>query len=658
MADDSRDDLLADADRLRERLRALESHKGADAFSPGGDHFRWLVEKLRVVPWEGPLAGDDQPFCLRYVGPQAEALLGYPPEQWYRPGFWEDHLHPEDRDAAISFCREQTQLGRDHTFEYRLLASDGRPVWVLDVVRVIHAGGRPAAVCGFLLDVSERKTTEQSLRQAQEWLALALDAAYVICYRADLSTGEVRFSGDPVKFHGAAPDAAVDSVERLLQLIHPDDRPAFQAAWAEALAGRQMRVDFRGARPAADGEPPWFHSRGRLFRDREGSAGVLLGITADVTTRKREEEQSRRLEVQMQQTQQLESLGVLAGGIAHEFNNLLTTIQGYADLARTDLPAGPAHGYLGEVLAASRRAAELTQQILAYAGKGRFLFQAVALGELVTQMSPLLTAAVSRKARLSLDTDGPVPPIEGDAGQLRQVVLSLVTNASESLGQNEGTIAVRLGETQTEQPPGRFAVIEVTDTGCGMDEATRARIFEPFFSTKFTGRGLGLAAVLGIVRGHGGQIVVESAPGKGSTFRVLLPAAQRREAAGPAAAVKSGLVLVVDDEDGVRKLASLLLLQAGYEVVTAGDGVAAVQRFSQTPEAFAAALIDLTMPRMDGLELLAKLRELRPDLPVVVMTGYSAAEAGHRALNADGTLQKPFTGAGLVEAMRRALADR
>jgi signal transduction histidine kinase/CheY-like chemotaxis protein len=491
-----------------------------------------------------------------------------------------------------------------------------------------------------------------------EWLTLALEAADVFCYRVDVASGQAEFSTDPARFHRAPPDVTAGSADEAIQLIHPEDRAAVVGAWQEAVAGRQMSVEYKGAHPAADGGPAWFHTRARMHRDAMGRA-VLIGVTSDVTARRREQERRQRLEAQASQAQQMASLGVLAGGIAHEFNNLLTTIQGYTDLARADLPAGAAHGYLGEVLAASRRAAELTQQILAYAGKGRFVLAPLSLAELVTQMSPLLAAAVSRKARLVLDAPGPLPLIEGDAGQLRQVILNLITNASEALGQSEGVITLRLSQTpagRPDAPDQGFVLLEVSDTGCGMDEATAARVFEPFFSTKFTGRGLGLAAVLGIVRGHGGQISVTSAPGKGSTFSVLLPAQKRREAGGRPNTPRAGLVLVVDDEEGVRNLASLVLQQAGYEAAPAADGVEGLERFRRSPGAFAAALLDLTMPRMDGLELLAKLHEARPDLPVVLMTGYSASETGSRA-EVNGTLQKPFTASALLEAIRRAVDE-
>jgi PAS domain S-box-containing protein len=666
MSDVPREVLLAELDRLRARIRTLEgeplspaSVAHPPAFMPDEDHFRRLLETLPIVPWEGPVPMAGVPYVFRYVGPQAELLLGFPLEQWYEPNFWASRLHPEDRESAINFCLDASRQGKNHSFEYRFRAADGRIVWVLDVVRIVFADERPVAARGFLLDITARKQMEQSLQQTPEWLPLSLEATGTCCYRVDLPGEQMTSTRDLAAFHHVT-DRPVETLADYYSLIHPEDRESMRSAIVHAIAsGDQLRREYRAAGTAPDGGAAWYDCRARVHREA-GRPRWLAGFIADNTPRKREEQQRQLLEAQMRQAQHLESLGVLAGGIAHEFNNLLTTILGYTDLARADLASESAPTYLGEVLTASQRAAELTQQILAYAGKGRSVMSPVSLGELVAQMAPLLTAAVSRKARLVLETGSGGPLVEGDTAQLRQVILELVSNASESLDQGEGTIEVRITTEPTDEPPKERVCLEVSDTGTGMSESIRARVFEPFFSTRFAGRGLGLAAALGIIRGHGGEIRVESEPGRGSRFRVLLPALSRAEqgASGEWRPGATGRLLVVDDEESVRNLAVLVLRQAGYEVVTAADGAEGLERFLESPEKFVGAVIDLTMPRLDGMELLRRLRQLRPNLPVVLMTGYSATETARRVDSpTEKTLQKPFRGSVLIEAVRRALAE-
>jgi PAS domain S-box-containing protein len=474
---------------------------------------------------------------------------------------------------------------------------------------------------------------------------------------------------------GCKPDAAPG--RNVFASLHPDDRDEAARFFGRVLdrAGERLGpVLLRGIHPA--GGVVWVEAV-LCNRLDDPDVGAVVACWSDVTARKREEEERQRLEARMYQTQHLESLGVLAGGIAHEFNNLLTTLIGYSDLARAEVPAqSPAQGYLTEVLTASRRAAELTQQVLAYAGKGRFFLQPVSLSELVQQMKPLLDTIVSPKAALELDLTLRGPIIEGDVSQLRQIIVNLVSNASEALGEQEGTITLRTSARDLDSPaqfsshlvafqanPGRYAVLEVSDTGCGMDEATRARIFEPFFTTRFTGRGLGLAAVLGIVRGHGGVVHVDSTLGEGARFQVLLPALPESwhgtSHAAPAPSESRKTVLVVEDEPAVRSLAVLVLTQAGYTVDQAGDGQAGLELFQQRPDDFDIVLLDLTMPRLDGLEVLARLQQLRPAVRVVLMTGYSTSDVAHwpGAPAPDGLLQKPFTGEGLLEAVR-AVAGR
>ena len=350
----------------------------------------------------------------------------------------------------------------------------------------------------------------------------------------------------------------------------------------------------------------------------------------------------RALEAHMFQVQKLESLGVLAGGIAHDLNNMLTPVLGFTELAKDTLPNdSPASPMLDVVSANALRAADLVRQILAYAGKGQFVIQPVDLSALVRGMSGLLGSAVSVNTELVYELAPDLPPTVADETQIRQVIMNLVTNASEALepraavsspNSHTGSLpegysvqGSRRGDRQVERGPAVF--LEVTDSGCGMTPDVLEKIFDPFFTTKFTGRGLGLAVVHGIARGHGGTLRVHSKPGCGSTFRLLLPCSAKAIAAPvvlrPSGAWRgTGTVLVIDDEPGIRDIASRVLEQAGLKVLVAGDGQEGVEVFRDSKQRIDAVVLDLTMPRMGGIEAAGVLRGLRPDLPVVLISGY------------------------------------
>jgi CheY-like chemotaxis protein len=315
--------------------------------------------------------------------------------------------------------------------------------------------------------------------------------------------------------------------------------------------------------------------------------------------------------------------------------------------------------------------------MLAYSGKGRVVLQAADLSDIVGEMTHLLRTAVEKNAEIVLDLHPSMPAFDGDPAQVRQVIMNLITNASDAIGTSPGTITVQTGEMKvtrdyltdawigSDLPEGDYVFAEVRDTGCGMDAATLARIFDPFFTTKFTGRGLGLAAVLGIVRGHKGGIKIRSTPGQGTTFRVLLPATTTPVAPvvlQPAAAtvrVPGARVLVVDDEAGVRTIARESLKRAGFDVTTVNDGAEAVELLS-TDKGFHVVLLDMTMPRMNGTEAFKRIKEMQPDLPVVLTSGYSAQEAVGRFGNDGlvGFIQKPFMPSALVKAMDDAISQR
>ncbi|MBL8972944.1 MAG: PAS domain S-box protein [Myxococcales bacterium] len=451
---------------------------------------------------------------------------------------------------------------------------------------------------------------------------------------------------------------------RLHDFVAPEDHALITAKFAERRAGVREQYEHRYLRK--DGTRVMVQASVSPLLD---DAGVFVGALAMV----RDVTELRRLESRMLHSQKLESLGVLAGGIAHDFNNLLVGILGNVGLARSELPEGaPAQSYLKDAQVAATRAADLTAQMLAYAGKGRFVIQPLDLNQLIAEIAHLLTAVISKKARLHTEFAADLPATPADATQIRQVVMNLITNASDALGEQPGTISVRTGVVEADAAmlagmygderlaPGRYVLLSVSDTGCGFDAATQARLFDPFFTTKFTGRGLGLAAVLGILRGHGGAIAVEGAPQQGARFTVLLPAAASPVVLPPRSNEASvgrgaGLVLVADDEPGVRTVARRVLERAGYTVCVAGDGREAVAVFTARADEIVAVLLDMTMPLLRGDEVYRELRKVRADVPVVLTSGYSDPEQAASLAGTVGFLAKPWTPQELLATLREVL---
>ncbi|HSA22584.1 MAG TPA: ATP-binding protein [Myxococcota bacterium] len=398
---------------------------------------------------------------------------------------------------------------------------------------------------------------------------------------------------------------------------------------------------------------------------------VLLLASFYAWFQRQQAQERQELQARALQAQKLESLGLLAGGIAHDFNNLLLAMLGNADLALQEAaPGSEQRRCLEDVLRAGRRAAELTGQMLAYAGRGRLAMARLHLQAVVEEMLGLLRSSISKKAELHLEFSPGLPPVDADATQLRQVVMNLLTNASEALEGKPGGLWLRTGRVSLEAghgrragapaqmpeplPPGDYVFLEVEDTGVGMDTAHQARIFEPFFTTKFTGRGLGLAATLGIARGHGGAIEVDSAPGRGTRMRVLLPPASQAPAVllqasppTPAATVRcqpGGLVLVIDDEAQVLQVTRLMLERLGYRVLEAADGQAGLRAFREHAAELCLVLLDLTLPGEDGDAVFGKLREIRPEVAVVATSSLSQGEVLARfpAPGPAAFLQKPY----------------
>lgn len=408
--------------------------------------------------------------------------------------------------------------------------------------------------------------------------------------------------------------------------------------------------------------------------------GLLASSLAALLTRQLAGEERLRLETQIQNAQRLESLGVLAGGIAHDFNNLLVGILGHSDLVLMALPEdASARDDIESIKAAARRAAELTNQMLAYAGRGRFVTGFHDVNRIICDMRQLLAVSVAKKTELKLSLAENLPPIEVDASQVRQVVMNLATNAAEAITQGEkGVVSVstalrKVGTNEVASvvsgemlPEGYYVVLEVADTGCGMSGDSMARLFEPFFTTKFAGRGLGLAAVLGIVRGHAGAIDVTSEQGQGSTFLVYFPSAADRAPAVVSRPPRcdasrpdgvTGSVLIVDDEENMRHVAELLLSRRGFAVLSARDGRHGVEVFQKHADAISVVILDMAMPEMDGRETYNAIRGIRADVPIILTSGYDEEDARQRFGEGDlaGFIQKPFQLEYLLGVVRKAI---
>jgi PAS domain S-box-containing protein len=463
---------------------------------------------------------------------------------------------------------------------------------------------------------------------------------------------------------------------RITAFVPPEAVEALDASLAACWA--EEAGTFETTLVPVEGTPVLVEVSARVVEFQGGHA--LLTVSRDITERRRLEEERRRMEERVQHAQKLESLGVLAGGVAHDFNNLLVGILGNASFALMDLtPEHPAWESVRQIEAAARRAADLTAQILTYSGRARAAMRPVDLSWLVREMSPLLEPAVSRKARLEYDLAEGLPPFLGDPGQLRQVLMNLLMNASDALEGNRGVIRVRTAVVElgrdtlsgaalgSDLPAGDYLLLEVVDTGSGMDEETLRRIFDPFFTTRFTGRGLGLAAVLGIVRAHGGGILVRSVPGEGSAFQVIFPESVPSPLSIPPDGERTedlswrgaGMVLVVDDEEAVRSVARSTLERAGFTVLTSSDGREGIRLFQEHRNEVVALVVDLAMPEFNGEEVLLAVRTLDPVVRVIVSSGH-ADDDTLRSLSekgADAFLRKPWDPEGLRRTLHTLLDD-
>ncbi len=611
--------------------------------------------------------------------PELEHLYGLAPGTIGSYQDWRRLAHPDDiakveaeRDAAIA-------NHKPFDLEFRVLHASGETRWLSAKGGAFYdSAGEATRVLGVNVDITERKRAEKALRESESQeraraaeLSALMDAApYGIFVAHDAECHHM--TGNPAAYALLRGPAG----SNLSKSAPDNEKPMNFRALKDGIEIPLTELPMQKA--ALTGQPIRKHEMDFVFDDgsvtnvlgdvvpltgEDGRPRGAVGVFLDITELKRNEERLR-------ESQKLESIGLLAGGIAHDFNNLLTSILGNASLIELSVPTDSA-GYLKEVIGASEKAAALTRQLLAYAGKGKFVISDFDVVRLVRSSADLLRVSISRNIEIELEVPRNLPAVRGDSSQIQQIVMNLVLNAAEATeGRNDGRVRISAGvrdyDTATAShvgsgvAPGRFVWIRVQDNGCGMDEQTKAKIFEPFFTTKFTGRGLGLAAVQGILRSHKGTITVESKPGEGSTFAVYLPCQQDGavESDRKVAATVSGpsaTVLVVDDEEQILTFTKAALERFGYRVLVAHNGQQALDVLGNE-RGVDLVVLDVIMPVVGGVEAFCEMRRKWPELAVLVASGYSREEACRLGMPPDlPFLEKPYTLQILGAAVERSL---
>jgi len=643
----SKDDLLRERLELQEENRRLKQslHTLVDSTA----HYEALIESAADAIFMGDPNGN-----IIFVNQSATILTGYNSSELLSMNLGDLFLPEEQQRVPLRY--DLLKQGKTVKTERFLSRKNGSTVPVEMNSRMMSDG----TYHSFFRDTTERKQAEEVLRISEnkfsQMFHLSPDAI-ALTRIGDGSFIDINQAYCDISGWSRSEIIGRSSMSEGINIwFDQNDRGEMVKTLRESGEVLGLEAKFKGK----DGRTIVGLLSARIIEMNEET--FVLTMTKDITHWKSLLTKQQKLEEQMLQVQKLESLGVLAGGIAHDFNNILMAVIGHCELAQRRLTIeSPAMEHLRQINLAAGRAADLANQMLAYSGKGKFVVEAVDLTQIIIEMEHILSVSVSKKATLRYDLTHDLPSIEADATQLRQIVMNLIINASDAIGDGNGVIAISTGAMDCDRayleeiwldenlPAGTYVYLEVADTGCGIESNKVNRIFEPFYSTKFTGRGLGMAAVLGIVRGHRGAIKVYTEVGSGSTFKILLPASSLPVVSQKTENVLaplngSGLVLLVDDEATVRNIGSEMLADFGFETITARDGQEALDIFQEKHSDIKFVLMDLTMPRMGGEEAFREFRRIDPDVKVIICSGYNEQEVSQKFVGKGlaGFLKKPY----------------
>jgi PAS domain S-box-containing protein len=637
---------LTESERLRTAAEASERR------------LRELVQSIDAIVWEA----EAKTHQFTFVSQRAEQILGYPVGQWLsQADFWEQHLHPLDREQAVGARRQAIAEGRDHSLEYRVLAADGREVWLHDTIHVVlDAEGRPIQLRGVAIDSTKGKLAQAERMLLMTAIEQSADGIVITDAKGTIQYVNPAFS----RVSGYSREEALGKNPRILK-SGKQDEAYYRKLWTTILGGEIWQDEIINRR--SDGSLYPEQMTITPVRDQRGEITHFIAIKAEVTERK-------RLEQQLRQAQKMEAVGRLAGGVAHDFNNLLTIISGYGGLL-LEHPGTvePLRGYVNEIKNASGRAASLTRQLLAFSRQQVLAPRVLGLNAVVANIEKMLKRLIGEDIDLVTILGESLWPVKADPGQLEQVLLNLAVNARDAMP-NGGVLTIETANVEMDStsaqthfplPPGRYVLLAISDTGIGMDAETQARIFDPFFTTKEKGKGtgLGLATVYGIVKQSGGYIWVYSEVGKGTTFKIYLPRTEEEvEESGPGrsgfkAQLGTETLLLVEDEDAVRVLVRNVLREKGYRILEASRGEEALELAGQYGGPIDLLVTDVVMPQMNGRELARRLADLLPQIKVLYISGYADNAVWYQGgLDSGGAfLQKPFSPEALARKVREVL---
>jgi len=635
-----------------------ESERLRTAAEASERRLRELVQSIDAIVWEA----EPQTHQFTFVSQRAEQILGYPVEQWLNePGFWERHLHPLDREQVVAARRQAMGEGRDHSLEYRMVAADSHLVWLHDTTHVVlDAERRPIHLRGVAID----STKEKSAEAERTLLITAIEQSAEGIFITD-AKGTIQYVNPAFcRVSGYSRAEALGKNPRILK-SGKQNEAFYKRLWTTILGGEIWQDEIINRR--GDGSLYNEHMTITPVRDQRGEITHFIAIKAEVTERK-------RLEQQLRQAQKMEAVGRLAGGVAHDFNNMLTIISGYSGLL-IEHPGiiEPLRGYVEEIRSASGRAASLTRQLLAFSRQQVLAPRVLDLNSVVSNIQKMLKRLIGEDIDLVTALGESLWPIMADPGQLEQVLLNLAVNARDAMPEG-GVVTIETANVKMDAAsaqahfplkPGPYVLLTFSDTGVGMDAETQARIFEPFFTTKEIGKGtgLGLAMVYGIVKQSGGYIWVYSDVGKGATFKIYLPRTavevdDPSSGRGRADAQRgTETLLLAEDDDSVRELVRNVLRENGYKVLEASRGEEALELSELFAGKIDLLVTDVVMPQMNGRELARRLLEQRPQLKVLYISGYADNSVFYPGgLDAGGAfLQKPFTPEALARKVREVL---